>query len=86
MKREFHARLCERLEVKLLLPTRRKGRKKPPTGDFRRPRPTRQQGMQSKALGIARTMLKEQEPKEKVVKLTGLTPKQIEKLRQEISK
>ena len=30
-------------------------------------------------------MLKEQEPKEKVVKLTGLTSKQIEKLRQEIS-
>ena len=44
-----------------------------------------QQGEQNKALAIARTMLKEQEPKEKVVKLTGLTPKQIEKLRQEIS-
>ena len=28
-------------------------------------------------------MLQEQEPKEKVVKFTGLTPKQIEKLRQE---
>ena len=45
-----------------------------------------QQGEQNKALGIARTMLQEQEPKEKVVKFTGLTPKQIEKLRQEISK
>ena len=36
VKREFQARLCERLEVKLLLPTRRKSLRETPAGDTHR--------------------------------------------------
>ena len=43
-------------------------------------------GKQTRNLEIARTMLKEKEPKAKVIKFTGLTLQQIEKLRQELSK
>jgi predicted transposase/invertase (TIGR01784 family) len=43
-----------------------------------------QQGMQQEKLGIARTMLKGKEPKEKVVKFTGLTKQELAKLVREM--
>ena len=45
-----------------------------------------QQGMQQEKLALARTMLKEKEPKEKIVKFTGLTKQELEQLQKDRTK